>query len=145
MIPVDNTVTQFLKIIEYSHIDWDSKRAGGKWSAKEIIGHLIDSAQVNLERFVRCTYQENFKLVYAQDEWVNTKRYQDTDVNELLELWRLTNRQIQRVLDNYPADRWQVKCDNNAETEELNTVEFLATDYVQHMQHHLQQIISYKP
>jgi hypothetical protein len=130
----------FLKTNQES-IDWDFKIRENKWSKKEIIGHLIDSAQVNLQRFVRCTYEENFKLVYAQDEWVSAAHYQHADIKEILDLWILLNRQIIRALVNYPEDRLEVKCDTGKADIQLNTVSFLAIDYVRHMNHHLEQII----
>ena len=123
-------------------VDWTFRASPGKWSKKEIIGHLIDSAQVNLQRFVRCTYQENFKLVYAQVEWVHAQHYEQADINELLDLWRLLNRQITRVLADYPAGRLQVKCDTGRETESLHTVEWLAKDYLDHLNHHLSPILT---
>lgn len=129
----------FLKI-EQQNIDWDFKIREEKWSKKEIIGHLIDSAQVNLQRFVRCTYQENFKLIYAQNEWVAAAHYQHADIKELLDLWILLNRQIIRVLINYPEDRAEVVCDTGKLDEQLHTVQWLAAEYVKHMQHHLDQI-----
>jgi hypothetical protein len=141
MIPVSVTVNEFLEKTKIHPVDWERKPSSGKWSAKEIIGHLTDSAQINLQRFVRCTYEESFKLIYFQDEWVTAQRYQQADINEVLLLWKLLNAQIQRVLDNYPPDRWQVKCDNGRNEVSLNTVEFLAYDYVAHMRHHLKQII----
>jgi len=120
-------------------IDWSRKLTPNKWSKKQIIGHLIDSAQANLQRFVRCTYEEDFKLTYAQDEWVEAAHYQEADINELLGLWKLLNLQIARVLINYPVDRLQVRCDNSKTGQNLQTVEWLAADYVAHMQHHLKQ------
>jgi hypothetical protein len=135
------TIDEFLKS-EIDTMDWEAKPAPEKWSKKEILGHLIDSAQINLERFVRCTYEENFKLVYWQNEWVTAKHYQETDVKEILDLWILINRQIIRVLTNYPADRLQAKCDNSRNSVTLNTVEFIAADYVTHMQHHLKQVVN---
>ncbi|MES2378784.1 MAG: DinB family protein [Bacteroidota bacterium] len=121
-------------------IDWDIKPDPSRWSRKEIIGHLIDSAQINLQRFVRCTYEENFKLTYEQVEWVQVQHYQDEDINEILELWRLLNFQIIRVWKNYPADRLGAKCDNSKKEITLHTVEFLAQDYVDHLKHHLRQV-----
>jgi len=141
MIPVFATVDDFLEKIKNHPVNWEFKPAPGKWSAKEIIGHLTDSAQINLQRFVRCTYEEGFKLIYFQDEWVAVEGYQQADITDVLNLWRLLNQQIQRVLDNYPPDRWQTKCDTNRDSVSLNTVEFLAYDYVDHMKHHLKQII----
>jgi hypothetical protein len=134
------TIDEFLKT-GLDTIDWETKPVPEKWAKKEILGHLIDSAQVNLERFVRCTYEENFKLIYWQNEWVATKHYQETDIKEILDLWVLTNRQIIRVLSNYPTDRLQARCDTDRDGVKLNTVEFLAADYVRHMRHHLGQIV----
>ncbi len=91
--------------------NWNYKAGPNKWSKKEIIGHLIDSAQINLQRFVRSTYTENFKVTYDQIEWVHAQHYVNADIHELLELWRLLNKQIVRVLENYPTDRLQVQCD----------------------------------
>jgi hypothetical protein len=113
---VDNLtyrIDDFIQLVHNKTIDWESKPASGKWSNKEIIGHLCDSAMINLQRFVRCTYEENFKLIYEQDEWVAAQRYQEMEIENLLELWRLLNLQIARVIDKYPADRLQAQCDNN--------------------------------
>ena len=140
---VDNLtprIDQFIQLVHNKPIDWESKPAPGKWSNKEIIGHLCDSAMINLQRFVRCTYEDNFKLVYEQDEWVATQRYQEMYIENLLELWRLLNLQIARVLETYPADRWQAQCDSKKTETGLHTVEWLAQDYVVHLKHHLDQI-----
>ncbi|WP_295648301.1 hypothetical protein [uncultured Mucilaginibacter sp.] len=102
---------------------------------------MIDSAQINLQRFVRCTYEQNFKLVYAQDEWVATQRYNEAKAEDLLTLWRLLNKQIARVLLNYPVQQLQNTCDTGKTEVSLRTVEWLANDYVKHMEHHLEQII----
>ncbi|ASU34520.1 DinB family protein [Mucilaginibacter xinganensis] len=133
-------VVNELYAADWNAIDWASKPDPDRWSKKQIIGHLIDSAQVNLQRFVRCTYEENFKLTYEQDEWVNAQHYQDADINELLDLWKLLNLQIARVLLNYPQERLQAKCDINKTTVRLYTVDWLAVDYVEHMKHHLKQV-----
>ena len=134
-----NAIGTFLQADQES-IDWETKPSPVKWSKKEIIGHLIDSAQINLQRFIRCTYEENFKLIYEQDEWVAAAHYQDADIKELLDLWILLNRQIMRVLSDYPADRLTAVCDNDKNATQLHTVEWLAADYVRHMQYHLEQI-----
>jgi DinB superfamily len=122
-------------------INWAYQSAPDKWSKKEIIGHLIDSALINLERFVRCTYEENFKLTYQQVEWVRAQHYREADVNKLLDLWQLLNEQIARVLQNYPPDRLKVQCYKIKTIESLFTVEWLAQDYVEHLEHHLKQIL----
>ena len=134
-----DAIEEFLKIDQAS-MDWETKPSANKWSKKEIIGHLIDSAQVNLQRFVRCTYEEKFKLIYAQDEWVAAAHYQDAAIKEILDLWILLNRQIIRVLSNYPDTRVNTLCDTGKNEISLHTVEWLAADYVVHMKHHLAQI-----
>ncbi|WP_214070765.1 DinB family protein [Mucilaginibacter sp. dw_454] len=140
---MENTIQALATVIEdlltrdLQAIDWDTKPGPDKWSRKEIMGHLIDSAQINLQRFVRCTYQEGFKLVYDQVEWVAAQCYQDEDINEILELWRLLNFQIIRVWKNYPADRLTARCDNGKYEVTMHTVDWLAADYVEHMKNHL--------
>jgi hypothetical protein len=136
---LNTAITDFLQTRSPDD-NWDFKPAQGKWSKKEVIGHLIDSAQINLQRFVRCTYEENFKLVYQQDAYVAAQHYQDVDIKELLDLWILLNRQIIRVWENYPADRLTARCDNNKGEPNLQTVEWLANDYVEHLMHHLKTI-----
>jgi hypothetical protein len=139
-IQLTAAIDQFIAITNRQVIDWEHKPSPGKWSNKEIIGHLCDSAQINLQRFVRCTYEENFKLIYEQEQWVAAQRYQEMYVADLLQLWRLLNLQISRVLENYPTDRLQAKCDNNKNEVSLHTVEWLAQGYLDHLQHHLKQI-----
>ena len=126
-------------------IDWADKPNPEKWSKKEVLGHLVDSALNNLHRFVRCTYEENFKLVYQQVEWVQAQHYQEADIDELFALWRSLNLQIAHVLDNYPAERLHVKCDNSKNTVSFHTVEWLAEDYLAHLKHHLSQVYSSSP
>jgi hypothetical protein len=133
------TIEEFLKI-EQEAINWEAKPSPEKWSRKEIIGHLIDSAQINLQRFVRGTYEDDFKLVYSQDDWVAAQHYQEADIKELLDLWILLNRQIMRVLSDYPHSRVLARCDTGKNEVNLHTVTWLAADYVRHMQHHLAQI-----
>lgn len=63
-----------LFIKEHSkYIDWNYQSAPEKWSSKEILGHLIDSAYINLQRFVRCTYESEFDLYYDQiNGWMHS-------------------------------------------------------------------------
>jgi DinB superfamily len=132
-------------LMDFLHTDllsknWTYKAGPNKWSKKEIIGHLIDSAQINLQRFVRSTYTENFTLTYDQVEWVDAQHYISADIEELLELWRLLNRQIIRVLENYPTHRLQIQSDTGKTAVCFHTVEHLAQDYVHHLNHHLKSI-----
>ena len=119
---------------------WSHKPGPAKWSKTELIGHLIDSANNNLHRFVRATYEEKFKLVYEQDEWVTIQRYGYADTKALLMLWELLNRQIIRMLEEYPKERYQVLVDTGKQQPSFHTIEYLAEDYLDHLQHHLKQL-----
>ncbi|MEO3407424.1 DinB family protein [Mucilaginibacter sp. CAU 1740] len=136
-----NETINAVRQLKNQQVDWAHKASPLKWSKKEVIGHLIDSAQINLQRFVRCTYEEGFRLTYEQVEWVKAARYQHADIDDLIDLWALLNLQIARVLENYPADRLTAKCDNSKHEPNLQTVEWLAADYVEHMLHHLKDIL----
>jgi len=141
ILQLNEAIDEFMNS-DLRSVNWTLKSAPGKWSKKEIVGHLIDSAQINLQRFIRCTYEENFKLTYEQVEWVKVQHYQDADIADLVGLWELLNLQIIRVLQNYPTDRLTVQCDNSKTTISMHTVEWLAQDYVDHLKHHLRQIYS---
>ena len=133
------TYTRFLKS-DLLTKNWNYKAGPNKWSKKEIIGHLIDSAQINLHRFVRSTYTDHFEVTYSQIEWVEAQGYIYADIQELLELWRLLNGQIVRVLEHYPPERLQIQCDKGKTSVSFETVEFLAQDYLNHLNHHLTAI-----
>ena len=131
-------VDDFLILMITTDIDWETKPTPEIWSRKEILGHLIDSAIANLSRFVRCTYEQNFKLVYEQNAWVNAQHYQDSKIDDLLTMWRLMNKQISRVLKNYPTGLLQNTCDTGNGAVSVN---FIANDYIEHMSNHLEQIL----
>src|SRR5713101_2511616 len=73
--------------------------APGKWSKKEILGHLIDSAANNHQRFVRLQLTSRIDLPgYDGDEWVRVQDYQDRSWGELIDLWRMYNTQLSWVI-----------------------------------------------
>jgi hypothetical protein len=115
----------------------NSHRPGpGKWSKKEILGHLIDSALNNLNRFVRGQYEDTPFIVYAQDDWVSLQHYQERDAKDILALWEALNRQIAHVLEHMSRANYERKCRSEAE----HTLAWLAQDYVVHMEHHMEQM-----
>lgn len=113
----------------------------GKWSKKELIGHLIDSAQNNIRRFITAQYEDSPRIVYKQDDWVMINRYQLYEWNELIQLWYFQNRQIVYILQNLPQDAGNRIC----QTEAIHTIEWLASDYIRHLQHHLHQVLELEP
>ena len=79
--------------------------APGKWSKKEIVGHLIDSAANNHGRFVRAQLQEDLVFPgYDQDAWVRVQRYRDRPWSDLVALWRAYNRNIACVMESADPD-----------------------------------------
>jgi hypothetical protein len=112
-----------------------------KWSKKEIIGHLIDSAQSNIRRFVVAQYEDKPYIVYDQDKWVVTMGYQQWDTHMLIDLWYLLNRQICAILRNTPPSMYQ----RESLSQDLHTIEWLADDYVKHLLHHLHVVLDLEP
>ena len=84
-----------------SRIDRDDaslRPAPGKWSKKEILGHLVDSAVNNHQRFVRAQHCEALAFPgYEQDAWVANQNYNDVEWKDLIELWVLFNRHLART------------------------------------------------
>src|SRR5438105_4301853 len=114
--------------------------APGKWSKKEILGHLVDSAANNHQRFVRLQLNSRIDLPgYDGDEWVRVQRYQDRPWREIIELWKPYNMQLASVIRHVdPATLrhiWHTPDDTDMD------LEFIMRDYVVHLRHHLDQIL----
>lgn len=123
-----------------------------KWCPREIIGHLIDSASNNHQRFVRALFQDDLVFPgYAQDAWVSAQRYREAPWAELLDLWRSFNLHIARIMEAAPAEqRLRLRVHHNLDElawksiprDKPATLDYFMADYVAHHQHHLNQIIS---
>lgn len=124
--------------------------APDKWSAKQVIGHLIDSASNNHQRFVRAQFKDDLVFDgYEQEKWVDFHNYQNTPWKDLLELWRAYNLHIARVMENTPDDiRATPRAKHNlyqtalysVPAEEPATLEYFMLDYIKHLEQHLGQI-----
>jgi hypothetical protein len=117
------------------------KPSPSKWSKKEIIGHMVDSAQNNIRRFIVAQYDDTPHIVYRQDDWVALSNYQNYEMTDLVNLWYLLNKHVVVVLKNLKPEMLQRTC----QTENTHTIEWLAQDYVRHLNHHLHQVLEIDP
>ncbi len=99
--------------------------AEGKWSRKQILGHLIDSAANNHQRFVRVE-PDGFK--YDQNAWVQVQRYASAPWPSLIALWSEYNLHLAFVIEAMSGETAKV-------------LDALIADYVEHLEHHLVQMV----
>ncbi len=112
----------------------------GKWSKKEILGHLIDSACNNHQKFVRIMAQPVLHFVgYQQNFWVDVQQYNQANWNDLILLWQAYNRHLAHVIEQVKPEMLQ----HTMYVEEAGpfTLAFIMEDYVEHLKHHLKQIL----
>ncbi len=115
------------------------KPAPERWSKKEILGHLIDSAANNHQRFVRSQLEGGLTFPgYEQEGWARCQHYASADWGLLIDLWAAYNRHLAEVIALIPADATQDVC--RIGSYEPMTLAALAEDYVVHMDHHLAQL-----
>ena len=113
--------------------------APDKWSPKEELGHLLDSAANNHQRIVRGQLEERPALPgYEQEKWVRLHAYPQRDWRELVQLWVGLNRQLLAAAEYAPESAWSRTC-TIAGSAPL-TLKFVFEDYLEHMLHHLQRI-----
>jgi hypothetical protein len=112
----------------------------GKWSRKEIIGHLIDSASNNHQRFVRAQLVPNFSFPeYEQEKWVKLQNYQGKPWIELIEFWKNYNLHLLHIVSAIPKEIMNRTC-KVGDKEPVSLLQ-LFDDYINHMKHHLCQVL----
>jgi hypothetical protein len=115
-------------------------RAPGKWSRKQTLGHLVDSAANNHQRFIRLQLSQRIDLPgYDGDAWVRVQRYQERPWLEIIQLWQSYNTQLAAVIRTVDPQALQHVW-HTPDGKDL-TLEFLMRDYVTHLRHHLDQIL----
>ena len=119
-----------------------SKRpARGKWSKKEILGHLIDSACNNQQKFVRMLGSSgHLEFVgYAQDSWVAVQHYQEAKWLDLVRLWQAYNLHLAHVI----ASADPARLGNTVTIDGAGPfrLDFVMADYVEHLKHHLKAVL----
>src|ERR1700683_5716614 len=115
-----------------------SARAGG-WSRKHLLGHLIDSASNNHQRFVRAALQPSLDFPpYDQNGNIRLQAPQEADWKLLVSLWSAYNCYLAHIIARLPAAKLETVC--RIGPAEPVTLDFLAKDYLTHLLHHLNQI-----
>ena len=115
-------------------------RPGG-WTRKQIVGHLLDSAANNRQRFVRAATEGAYAgPQYAQGAWVAAHGYAEQSWDDLLLWWSVEHEILMAVVDRIPEDKLEALC--RVGDDEPVTLRFLIEDYVRHQNHHLAQITS---
>ena len=117
-----------------------ARPSGMSWSRRQILGHLIDSASNNHQRFVRAQFEARMTFPpYAQDEWNAAQGYDDRPWVEIVEFWRAYNAHLLHVMKRVPQSAHTNTC--AISQSEPETLAALMVDYVGHLRHHLDQIL----
>ncbi|MEJ2658174.1 MAG: DinB family protein [Desulfobacterales bacterium] len=116
------------------------KPGPNEWSKKEILGHLIDSAANNHQRFVRAVNKVAAGFpTYDQNEWVRIQRHNERPWLSLVELWSAYNSHVCHIIECIPKDADSSPC--NIGKKGPVPLDFVIKDYIRHLQHHLKDIL----
>lgn len=140
-----------IRLLQISAEQSETPRAAGKWSPKQIIGHLIDSASNNHQRFVRAQFTDDLIFAgYEQEGWVRVQDYQGEQWTDLVHLWRLYNQHMLHLISQVPEETrmklrhkhnlHQLASESLSENEPV-TLDWFIRDYLDHMKKHLSQIL----
>ena len=126
----------------FQHVDETrtaERPAKGGWCAREILGHLVDSACNNHRRFIIGRGSPPLKFDgYDGDAWVERQRYAQVPFRDIVALWSAYNRHLAHLIATTPPDALE----NSGDGPEggVVTLGFLMEDYVTHLRHHLDQL-----
>jgi hypothetical protein len=129
------------RFVEIPESDAAAKTYAEKWSLKEILGHLIDSAMNNLQRIIRMQEKPDIgAFVYSPDHWVRCQHNEDEPWETLVQLWSIVNDHIAHVIHHVDPRTLPHTCDMGYARRA--TLAFVMEDYVRHVRHHAEQIMS---
>lgn len=117
----------------------DKPWRNGGWTRKQIVGHLLDSAANNRQRFVRAAAQGDYiGPDYAQETWVAAHGYTSQSWATLLDWWKVEHEILAAVVDRIPEERLDASCTIGGEASV--SLRFLIEDYLRHQHWHLKQL-----
>lgn len=151
IVELRQTIDRARPFLESMSDEISSRRsAPRKWSPREIVGHLIDSASNNHQRFVRAQLSDGLEFQgYDQDAWVSVQQYQNAAWKDLVALWFYFNLHIARVMESAANDeRVRPRARHNLDEiawktvprNQPTTLDYFMRDYVGHLKHHLAQV-----
>jgi len=143
---VETCMTQLIHILDtgpaklraFSEEEFSRIPSPDKWSKKQIIGHLIDSATNNHHRFVRGQFHDKPTILYEQELWNQHSYYQDMSQEHIISFWEKYNRHIVQLVQRIPKELLSREC--TMSDGKGYTIAWLFEDYVRHIEHHLRQI-----
>lgn len=124
-----------------SETEFSVKPGTDKWSKKQILGHLIDSAANNHQRFVRAQFEQAPVISYNQDLWNQYSYHEQMEAAGLIAMWTAYNKYLLEIIKRIPYDFLSNTCITGVA--EPVSLAFIINDYVTHLEHHLHQIVSY--
>lgn len=140
------------RLLAVSEHQSEARPGPGEWSAKEVLGHLVDSAANNHRRFVEAQAKDDLVFPsYDQLHWVTAQRYQQAVWADLVALWKAYNIHLAHVIASIPRDvLTQPRTENSFERIARQaasegkpvTLEYLIRDYYEHMKMHLEQLFA---
>ena len=121
-----------------SEADVSRDRGAGRWLMKEMLGHLIDSAANNHQRFVRAQFTNPFVWPgYDQADLGAPAPLRERPWTELVNLWLALNLHVAAVIEHVPTEKLQTPC--TIGDHEPASLEWWMHDYLRHLRHHLEQ------
>ncbi len=128
-------------LIQIPDHELNYKPAPNRWSKKQILGHLIDSATNNHQRFVRAQFEDVPLIIYNGDKWNECSYHEKIGTSQLISFWALYNLHLAEIVKNIPAENLKKECLMGFD--KAVSLEFVFDDYVRHLEHHLKQIVDY--
>ncbi len=111
-----------------------------KWSKKQVIGHLIDSAANNHQRFIRAQYENVPTIAYDQDKWNALNHYNEIEGRQLIHLWVAYNQHLIEIMKRITPNGQAREC--QTDDGKIATLRWLIGNYIVHLEHHLKQVVS---